>query len=281
VRVEFAQFGAVGLGRLEGTMRRIARTPRHVAADPSDMLCLALNRGPSSIACFQRGRDVVLNPGTATLVTNSHASDVVAKADNACFTVSMPRDRLADFVADVEDLVARPLDPGNAALRHLRRYIEILTGPDGLGNDPALNEHVGTSLLDLVALALGAGRDAAQTARMRGQRAARVQEIVAEIRARFADPAFTPHQAARKIGLSARALQNLLQETGSTFTERVMELRLQKARAILANPRHNGIKIGDIAFACGFNEASYFDRRFRARFGASPTQFRGRNADED
>lgn len=32
--------------------------------------------------------------------------------------------------------------------------------------------------------------------------------------------------------------------------------------------------IADIAYACGFNEAPYFNRRFRKRFGASPTAFR-------
>jgi AraC-like DNA-binding protein len=38
------------------------------------------------------------------------------------------------------------------------------------------------------------------------------------------------------------------------------------------------LKISDIAYACGFNEASYFNRCFRRRFGASPTQYRGGDA---
>jgi AraC-like DNA-binding protein len=33
--------------------------------------------------------------------------------------------------------------------------------------------------------------------------------------------------------------------------------------------------VSDLAAACGFNEVSYFDRCFRRRFGASPTQYRG------
>jgi AraC-like DNA-binding protein len=32
--------------------------------------------------------------------------------------------------------------------------------------------------------------------------------------------------------------------------------------------------VGEIAYACGFNEVSYFNRRFRRRFGVSPTQYR-------
>lgn len=65
-----------------------------------------------------------------------------------------------------------------------------------------------------------------------------------------------------------------MQETGVGFTARVLELRLLKARAMLADPMHDALKISDLAFACGFNEVSYFNRCFRRRFGASPTQFR-------
>ena len=54
-----------------------------------------------------------------------------------------------------------------------------------------------------------------------------------------------------------------------------MELRLQKARGMLSDPHHDRLKISDIAYACGFNEVSYFNRCFRRRFGATPGQFRG------
>ena len=66
-------------------------------------------------------------------------------------------------------------------------------------------------------------------------------------------------------------------ETGSSFTERMLEFRLQKARCMLADRRNDRMRIGDIALACGFNEVSYFNRCFRRRFGASPTQYRGGN----
>jgi AraC-like DNA-binding protein len=281
VRVEFAQFGAVGLGHLEGTMRRIARTPRHVAADPSDVLMLALNRGKSAIACLQRGRDVTLTPGMATLVTNFEASEVLAKGDNSVFTVNMPRDRLLDLVANVEDLVVRPLDPGSSAVRLLRRYLGIVLEPDGVGDDPALIEHVETTLLDLVALSLGAGREATEIAQMRGLRAARAQEIVAEIKSGFSNPAFSPRDIGLKLRLTPRYVQELLSETGTSFTERVLELRLQKARRMLANSRYDGLKITEIAYACGFNDISYFNRAFRHRFGMTPSDARGNARRED
>jgi AraC-like DNA-binding protein len=97
------------------------------------------------------------------------------------------------------------------------------------------------------------------------------------LRAGFGNPAFSVRDVALKLRLAPRYVQNLLSETGVNFTDRVLELRLQRARAMLADPRNDGMRIGEMAYACGFNEISYFNRCFRRRFGASPTQFRGRD----
>jgi AraC-like DNA-binding protein len=144
-----------------------------------------------------------------------------------------------------------------------------------LNERPALAAHVETTLVDLVSLMFATG-DAAKMAE-RGLRAARVQAILAEIKAGFSDPAFSPAIVAHKLGLSMRYVQDLLTESGASFTERVLELRLAKAQAMLAQQRFDGMKVSDIAYTCGFNEVSYFNRRFRARFGCSPTEYRGAN----
>jgi AraC-like DNA-binding protein len=41
-----------------------------------------------------------------------------------------------------------------------------------------------------------------------------------------------------------------------------------------ACPQKNAVS--DVAFACGFNDLSYFNRCFRRRFGLTPTAARGR-----
>jgi transcriptional regulator GlxA family with amidase domain len=53
-----------------------------------------------------------------------------------------------------------------------------------------------------------------------------------------------------------------------------LELRLQAARKMLADPRSDRLKVIDIAYASGFNEVSYFNRRFRQRFGEKPSDAR-------
>jgi AraC-like DNA-binding protein len=223
-----------------------------------------------------RGREQGLAPGAATLYSDCDVAETRGAAgENALFFLSLPRRRLLEFVANVEDLAGAPLDHTRPAMRYLHRYLDILLDFDAVGDDDALRAHIGTTLFDLTALALGATRESAELARMRGLRAARLQEIRAQIKVGFADPAFTVQGLASRLGLSPRYIQDLLHDTGHSFTERLLELRLQKARTMLADQRHDGMRAIDIACACGFDSVSYFNRCFRRRFGASPTQYRG------
>jgi hypothetical protein len=91
--------------------------------------------------------------------------------------------------------LARPekvfFDRDQPAVRFLRKYIKLALEPDSTNDDPALTEHVGNTLIVLTALCLGAARDAVETARAHGVRAARLQAIKAEIKAGFGQPNFS------------------------------------------------------------------------------------------
>jgi AraC-like DNA-binding protein len=272
---EFIQFGHVSVSQHRTTMQYWARSAQHVAADGRDDLLIGFNRSSTPPLLAQRGREMALHRTDLALFSNAEPIQARASKDMALVGVSVPRALLAERVAHVDDLTLTPFEAATPALRHLQRYLDMLLTGDGITDDPALVAHVETTLVDLFALALGAKRDAAQIMQMRGLRAARLQEILAAINKGFAEPDFAVRGVAQKLGVSPRYVNDLLHETGLSLAERVLELRLQKARAMLADPRHDRLKIIEIAYACGFNEVSYFNRCFRRRFGASPTQYRG------
>jgi AraC-like DNA-binding protein len=274
LRFTFAPYGDVGVGQFDGTISYVARTAHHVAASPNDTLCLFLNRGRERLSFSHSGREGELDPATLTLFRDWEPAVASGGTLNRMLFVPIPRARLHALVANPEDLAGTLLDARKPASRFLVRYLTLLTQQDDTDDDACVGAHVGASLLDLVALALGASKDVAHHARMRGLRAARTRDIIARIAAGFADPAFSPGALAAELGVSARHVQDLLQETGTSFSTRVLEHRLQRARAMLADPRNDRMKIGDIAHACGFNEVPYFNRCFRRRFGESPTSCR-------
>lgn len=279
MRLEVALFGTAGVGRLTGTMTRLANSSGDIAAEGRDDFAFGVNLGPSPMLQRQRGRELTQAPGAMGLISNADVGEMYSGSDLDWCSVVVPRAALRELTKAADDLVAREIDPGLPAVRYFCSYLKLLLGPDGIEDDPLLADHVSTTLLDLTALCLGAGGDAAEIANLRGVRAARLQLVLAEIRDKFADPGFSAEQVARKLGLSPRRVQGLLQETGASFTERVLELRLQRSRSMLARPRHDALKVSQIAHASGFNDISYFNRCFRRRFGASPTQYR--NADSD
>ena len=273
-RTEYRHFGSIGVANTVAGVERLVRNRQHVAAVPRSNFCLALNTGSSPIVQKQLGRDVAHPIDQPTLVTEGEPGDIGQPGGYSFFLLDIPPEALLERVAGAYDLVARPLAAAPQATAHLRRYVEILHHLQMDGQDPGLRDHISATLLDLVALVLGAQGDSAELARLRGLRAARVQSILAAIRNGFADPAVSPQRVGLKLGLSARYVNELLQETGVNFAERVLELRLQKARGLLADRRRDDMKVIDIAFECGFSDVSYFNRCFRRRFGATPLDIR-------
>jgi len=124
---------------------------------------------------------------------------------------------------------------------------------------------------DLMALAIGATGECREIARGRGGRAARLEAIKADL---TRDASLSIDEIARRQGVTPRYVQILLEEQGTTFGEFVTERRLDVARSMLRSPRYAGWSIAGIAFEAGFRDLSHFNRRFRRRFGVTPSEFR-------
>jgi AraC-like DNA-binding protein len=166
-------------------------------------------------------------------------------------------------------MVARELAPGGA-LSLAMDYSEML-----LRHPLAVDEAglaIATHLLDLAAIGLGARGELATQARRGGLRAVRLKAVLMILGKRFAEPDFSAQKLANATGLSERYVNELLYEAGASFTMRQTELRLRKAAELLARGER---RISDVAFDCGFNDLSYFNRCFRRRFGLTPTAARG------
>lgn len=271
-RHEIVPFGQMVVTRYATTMQRYSRSRAQAEADPRDDFLLGFYQGRSAFSVEQRGRELVVRPGRLFAHSNAEAVSSCNPLETGSISgVMIPRALLAERLVRPEDSLVAPLDSANPAVGYLRRYLDFLIAPQE--SDSVLDEHVEHTILDLVALALGAGRDSAELARGRGLRAARLREILAIIGDRYAEPDFSVRAVAARLGITPRYVNDLLHETGTGFAERVLERRLQHARALLGS--HPFTKVIDVALASGFNEVSYFNRCFRRRFGASPTQFRG------
>ncbi|MGN2671110.1 helix-turn-helix transcriptional regulator [Aliivibrio fischeri] len=81
---------------------------------------------------------------------------------------------------------------------------------------------------------------------------------------------FGTSAAAKALFISERNLQRKFKQlTQRSFMEYLIDTRLEKACELLIS----GQKVADAAFESGFNDPSYFSKRFKRHYGLSPTQF--------
>lgn len=80
------------------------------------------------------------------------------------------------------------------------------------------------------------------------------------------------NEVAEAAYLSPNYLSQLLKkQTGMAFVEWLTARRMERAQHLLAHTRE---RISRVANAVGFTDEAYFTRRFRQRFGQSPSEYR-------
>jgi AraC-like DNA-binding protein len=143
---------------------------------------------------------------------------------------------------------------------------------------PEVRHLVATHIHDLVALTLGATRDAAEIAKNRGLRAARLNALKDDVTRHLDRGDLSVVEVAARHRLTPRYVQMLFEGEGTTFTEFVRDQRLIRAHRMLSDPSLARRSISEIAFDAGFGDVSYFNRAFRRRFGDTPSSVRARDA---
>ncbi|ODS03605.1 hypothetical protein AUC71_08755 [Methyloceanibacter marginalis] len=249
---------------------RLTRTPTLVA-DGNDDLVLFVMTSPGAVV--QCGRETAYNAGEAVVMTAAETSTCVARGPARYRCLHVQPGVLAKLVPDLDDVLVRRIVPPTEALQYLLSYIRFLEEQQACA-DPELARATALHMRDLLALALGASRDAVFIAEGRGLRAARLQAMRRYVADNLSDGNLTVSAVAARHRVTPRYVQRLFESEGTTFSEFVLELRLTRVHRMLADPRYAGWTVSAIALETGFGDVSYFNRRFRRRFGASPTQFR-------
>jgi AraC-like DNA-binding protein len=250
---------------------RLQRTPQIVAdGDDSVALVVKLN---GSMTTSQHGRDVSLGHGDATLIVHADPGGAMIYADTCYEALTVPHAALAPLAKHLEDAAMRLIPHGNEALRLLMTYLATVRDDLVLAT-PELRRLIATHVHDLLAMTIGATRDGAALAEHRGVRAARLAAIKRDVMEHLVRRDLTLVAVAARQRVTPRYVQMLFESEGTTFSEFVLGQRLARAHRMLADPRHAGSTIITVAFAAGFGDISYFNRAFRSRYGATPSDVR-------
>ena len=267
-RVEVTKWRLPGASVLWGRFDQIRQR-----ADPGDAEDLFFGINASGVGLArQRGHVAPVNPGEA----------VVLRPAVGPFTVLRPTP--STFIGIRAPRWALPIDPGRydeapqlvaghtPPLRLLTAYLAALRAGPPPG--PELADAVVDHLLQLITLSLRP-RDPSPSAD-RAVRAARLAALKADIVQHSRDPALSVGAVAARHGISPRYVHKLFEDDGRTYSQFVLEVRLERARHELRDPRTAARTVSAIAGSVGFGDLSYFNRTFRRRYGMTPTEARRR-----
>ena len=246
---------------------------RHLArlADNDDLIFTLVRSGAVT---WNRGdREVSASTGEAVLTASGETATYVGHTPAQLLNFRFNRQKLSARLSHTEDALVRAVPKDNQALRLLKNYIGVLNDEQTLAM-PSLRLAVDDHLHDLIALVLGATRDARELAKGRGVRFARFRAVKADIAANITHRDLSVDAVAARHGISPRYIRALFMDAGTTFTDFVLHQRLARVHRLLMEPHAHPRAISAIAYDSGFGDLSYFNHAFRRRYGATPSDIR-------
>ena len=272
-RVEIRKVSLPGFSILEGALGGL----RQIAApyDPlvGDDVFLGVNLAGRSIV-HQGGRELVLDDGDAVFFSSAEKGFVIHRPTPVSFLgLRVPRKALALHAANLDGALLRLVTGRSAPLRLLTKYLRCV-GADVTDEPQILGRTVAAHVYDLIALIVGANADAVAAAEDRGVKAARLRAIKTDIARRLADGELTIADVAARQGVTLRYVHKLFEGEGASFSRYVLDRRLEAAYRVLTDQRQDHRSILSIAFDSGFADLSHFNRTFRRRYDATPTDVR-------
>lgn len=254
------------------------RVTRDLAKRNADAVLLSWVRsGTARMVQFEEESNVEV--GSAVIASSTDPFTGTMLMPGSFTTLALPRRTIAAISPNYVQYFGRAIGAESAALRLLSRYVDLMLAEDRFA-DAGICRTVSDHVVDLAALTLGARGDAAIPASQRGARAARLATIKFDVLRNLGDLALSAEAVAARNGVSARHVRRLFEEDGSSFSAYVLAERLDKARNKLGDRRFAQATIARVAHECGFGDISYFNRRFRARFGQTPSDARRRTEDD-
>lgn len=250
----------------------VERTGR-LAAETGDNVMIHLPTSGGFTMRQQGGELVDCVEGVVYVDPNDVPGEVDFYADvSDVFYVSIPR----PVFASVADTLGRSMRRKQALTpqwRMFRRYAQALH-EDAAGLSLHELAQCAAHVQDLALMALGATGDAAEIARGRGVKAARLRAVKDDIERHLQSQDLAPGWIAGRHGISERYLRVLFAGDKTSFSDYVANRRLLLACRLLSDPATAHRSISEIALHCGFGDLSWFNTLFKRRYGATPSDIR-------
>lgn len=271
--VEHVRLGDAAINRVSFPEHVVRRSAADIAA--SNRSCFYLNLKLAGRCRIQQGdREISLSSGQVGIFDSDRQFALLHDRG--------PQLRVASFWVPAEALRERlPASFDVAAARvsddpfvgHLIAETARTLSGGALRMSEDEGQRLFRALIELVAVSLSR-RSRAGAAESESIADTTTLALKRAIHRRLREPGLAVADVAEAVGISERYVHKLLARSGSSFTDYVIDHRLDGAARDLNDPAMADRAIGAIAFDWGFSDLSHFTRRFKQRFGCRPRDWR-------
>lgn len=255
------------------------RTPhRAVRLAARSGICFVNIQEQNDGALFRGATEWQMKPGTLSVYEAIEGYEIDFPGNTSSVVVALPKQWLKSEVMNFDRHLEMHVDYDRQLVAMLGALCNNFLRSRSVLKQAALDGVAGSILHLLVSVFNNAdlpANDGATTGQL-----ALLARLKAHVRANIAEPDLSPATVAARLGITVSYLHKVFRAEGTTLMQFVLAERLERCRRDIARSGRTA-NISQIAFANGFNDASHFTRSFRARFGASPRQYRQSVTDLD
>ncbi len=253
---------------LDGGPQRISRPPSLCRPEPGGRFALALCLDGEAVFT-QAGHTAWPGPDEIVVIDLARPFALNFPQRFRLGLVHLPQ-RTLGSPRTLECLAGSTLRPDDGTVTMLRLLLtHVLDGAALFG--PVAAARLGGHVADLVD-AIAFERDQ-EPASAREHLLARAGEY---IDAHLGRPDLGPESVARALRISVRYLHRLFEGEELTITRLILQRRVEACARALERHGPYGPTLAELARRHGFSSASHFSRAFRAAYGVTPSQWRGR-----
>jgi AraC-like DNA-binding protein len=270
-----AAVGELTLAEVYSDAQLVRHSRAHVARTRSSLFFLHLQMEGESVN-RQDGREASLRAGDFTLCDSTRHFEIDFGGANRMLVLGIPDGILRRHIACPESLAAIPMAAAGGVNALLSRFLRNFWFEYQKNLDAPTAARVSNAILDLVSAAYA---DLPQSRSDRSSLAtAHRIRIINFIEAHLNDPELTPTCIADACKMTTRYLHHLFSDQDETVARYILRRRLEACSRALLSPSQRGRTVTAIAFDYGFNSPTHFGRVFRAKYGATPREYRREQA---
>lgn len=250
------------------------RTQALVAADNDDVLLFVSMAGSCKIT--NATEELTLEEGDGYFTSCRQEGSFTSNSNTRMLCARFKRSRISALVQNLDDAPGHVVRGDMESLRLLSIYLRGLDDNQKLAT-PELRRLVTDQVYELVALVLNSASATSPKPQSSSHGTMWPRAIKKYIAEHLEKQDLSIADVAAAHRLSPRHVQRVLEAEGTTFSEFVLAKRLDRTHSALSDSRQAHRGISEIALSCGFGDVSYFNRAFRRRYGASPSEVRTKN----